>query len=240
MKNLDLLPKHIPRKYHGNFHAGTVHFQWAPLGDNLARWLLKKLEDLKSLYLKDQSSGLKRHGRKRTSLLVVNALAYNVVRKSIRSYFKSFQQLTKRVKHILDNHDDDHNNKHDDDDDDDVDDDQCDDHSHKHDDDEGDDDNEKDDDGDDDDDTSKNIRIIYLSTVPPPKQIYFTKALSKITLRMMHSVGVEAFDLMPMLHSVYDKTVDGTHYMTVTPSTGKVHGEFGPGVADAIINYICS
>ena len=98
---------------------------------------------------------------------------------------------------------------------------------------------------DDGDDNSKNIRLIYLSTVPfhhgfERGPIYFTKALSKMTLGMMHSAGVETLDLMPMLHSVYDKSVDGTHYMTVTPYTGKVQGEFGPKVADTIINYICS
>ena len=159
-----------------------------------------------------------------------------------------------------DEHDDEHDDDDDDDDNDGEDDDDDDD------DDDGDDDDEYDDDGNDeydddhnnehendehDDDNDNNgydknkIRIIYLSTVPNPATgergpIYLTKALSKMTLGMMHSVGVETFDLIPMLYSVNDKSLDGRHYMTVTPSTGKVQGEFGPRVADAIMSYICS
>ena len=97
----------------------------------------------------------------------------------------------------------------------------------------------------DDDKHNNNIRIIYLSTVPDAAKedrgpIYLTKALSKIALKAMSDLGIETLDLMPMLYSVNERTVDYIHYLKVEPPTGKVHGEFGPRVADAIINYICS
>ena len=96
-----------------------------------------------------------------------------------------------------------------------------------------------------DDNDLKNVWIIYISTVPNPAAgqrgpIYFTKALSKMTLVTMRSLGVETLDLTSMLHSVNDKSVDGLHFMKVTPSTGIVRGEFESAVADTIINYICS
>ena len=88
----------------------------------------------------------------------------------------------------------------------------------------------------------ENIRILYLSTVPRMYRgpVYFMEALSKIAIEAMGSIGIETFDLFSMLHSVNDTTADGIHFLSVNPSTGTVSGEFGPGVADAMINYICS
>ena len=199
LKYLNILPKNLPEVYHGNFHSGTVDFHWVPMGDDLRRWLLKKLEDLKFIDHKNQNKGRKRHKRTRPSLLIMDALAHNVARKTIVEYLKAFQRLIKHLKQMLD-------------------------------------DNDK---------VLKNVRIIYVSTVPNPAAgqrgpIYFTKALSKMTLVTMHSLGVETLDLTSMLHSVNDKSVDGLHFMKVAPSTGIVRGEFGSAVADAIINYICS
>ena len=200
LKYLGILPKNLPEVYHNNFHSGTVDFRWVPLGDDLRRWLLKKLEDLNSSDDKNQNGGRKRHKRARQSLLIMNALTHNVGGKTILKYLKAFQRLIKELKQMLDDND---NN------------------------------------------VSKNVRILYISTVPNPAAgqrgpIYFTEALSRMTLAIMGSLGVETLDLTSMLHSVNDKSVDGLHFMKVTPSTGKVRGEFGSAVADAIINYICS
>ena len=202
LKHLGILPKNLPEVYHGNFQAGTVDFRWVPLGDDLRRWLLRRLEDLKSSHKNKRSDRRKRHRRKGQTLLIMNALAHNVAQKTIVDYLKAFLRLTKQLKQMLyDNDDDVYDNK--------------------------------------------NLRLIYISTVANPAggqrgPIYFTKALSKISLRIMRSIGLETFDLTSMLHSVNEKSVDGLHFMQVAPSTGTVRGKFGPAVADAIINYICS
>ena len=89
----------------------------------------------------------------------------------------------------------------------------------------------------------KKIRIIYLSSVTSPHwdvKTYILRALNMFMLKKMRTIGVESVDISIMLHTVNDFTLDGTHYLSVDPRTQKIMGKFGPGVADAIIHYICS
>ena len=106
LKHLGILPKNLPEVYHGNFQAGIVDFRWVPLGDDLRRWLLGRLEDLKSSHKKKRSDRGKRH-RKGQTLLIMNALAHNMARKTIVDYLKAFLRLTKQLKQMLDDNDND-------------------------------------------------------------------------------------------------------------------------------------
>ena len=93
------------------------------------------------------------------------------------------------------------------------------------------------------------IRIMYLpgvafaenkASTQDMKNTFIFRALNKIVLNKMSSIGIETLDINSMLYSVQDFNVEKGHYLTVNPKLQRVKGEFGSVVADKIINKICA
>ena len=91
------------------------------------------------------------------------------------------------------------------------------------------------------------VQLLFLSGVAFPNSYnnpkingYLKRSLNKIVRHIMRSNGIETLDLNTLLFSVNDFYVDVVHYLCIIPATGVMTGQFGPGVADLIINTICS
>ena len=87
------------------------------------------------------------------------------------------------------------------------------------------------------------IRIIWISGVANKYNIINGnfRTVNQVVLKKMESIGVEVLDVNTMLHSVNQYTRDGAHYLIIKPADQEtIYGQFGPGVADRIVDQMCS
>ena len=87
------------------------------------------------------------------------------------------------------------------------------------------------------------LRVIWISGVANKDNIINShfRTVNQVVLRKMESIGIEVLDVNTMLYSVNQYTRDGAHYLIIKPADqGKIYGQFGLGVADRIVDQICS
>ena len=92
------------------------------------------------------------------------------------------------------------------------------------------------------------VRVIWISGLATDNRRrdqkasgYLFRAVNQIVLKKMESIGVETLDVNTMLYSVNEYPVDFVHYLQIHPEhQDKIKGLFGPGVADRIVEQICS
>ena len=91
------------------------------------------------------------------------------------------------------------------------------------------------------------VRVIWISGLATNNRRrdqkasgYLFRAVNKIVLKKMESIGVETLDVNTILYSVNEYPVDFVHYLQIHPEhQDKIKGLFGPGVADRIVEQIC-
>ena len=68
---------------------------------------------------------------------------------------------------------------------------------------------------------------------------YIFRAVNRIVLKKLESIGIETIDINTMLYSVNEYPAYTEHYLRIIPKTQNIEGKFGPGAADRILEQLC-